>query len=152
MAERDLASGTVIGYKAHVHKYLKKFRNRAVADISRTDCRNILETVTQKDSKVEAGAVLRILRTVINTAMRMDETILRNPINAVKIPVPPIRKVASIDLQDWWDKTELQTPLMRDLHRALLLSGARRTSMLRVRYCSGINYQVLVAAMCTPNT
>ncbi|MEM7213982.1 MAG: tyrosine-type recombinase/integrase [Pseudomonadota bacterium] len=133
IAERDLAECTIEGYESIVRNHLGRFRNRAVADITRQDCRELLDTITRKCSRIQAGSVLRVLRAVINTAMRIDETILRNPTDAVKIPVPPVRKVAPIDLADWWQKTERQTPLMRDLHRALLLTGARKGSMTPVK-------------------
>ncbi len=133
IAERDLASGTVRNYRDHVHIYMKKFRGRAVADISRQDCRELLQQLTERHGRTTACAVLRTLRTVINSAMRIDETIERNPTEAVKIPIPPVRKVAPIDLAEWWQQTATLSPIMRDLHRSFLLTGARRTSMLTVR-------------------
>ncbi len=133
IAERDLAETTLREYRAHIHKYLSRFRSRAIADISRHDCRDQFESMKRRHGRTTAASAMRTLRAVINTAMRIDETILRNATEAVRIPIPPVRKVEPIDLKAWWAKTGSLTSLMRDVHRALLLTGARRTSMLTVR-------------------
>jgi integrase len=38
-----------------------------------------------------------------------------------------------LDIPAWWAETEKLLPMRRDLHRAMLLTGARRTSILTVR-------------------
>lgn len=133
LAERELATRTGEDYRYHVDKYLGRFRRRAVADISRGDCRELLDNLTRRSGRTTAAAVLRTLRALINTAMRLDETIDRNPVDAVRVPVPPRREVDELDFAAFWTKTAELSPVMRDLYRALLLTGARRTSMLTVR-------------------
>jgi len=76
---------------------------------------------------------MRTLRAVINTAMRMDETITANPVSALRIPNPKRREVDGLDLAAWWQASESLSPIRRDLHRAMLLTGARRSSILQVR-------------------
>lgn len=133
LGERDLSASTVEGYRYHVDKYLRRLRKRAVADISRQDCRELLDELTRRSGRTTAASVLRTLRALVNTAMRLDETITSNPVDAVRVPVPPRRRVEPLDLKDWWTKTAALSPLMRDLHRTMLLTGARRTSVLLVR-------------------
>src|SRR3546814_8740757 len=41
--------------------------------------------------------------------------------------------VAALDLEAWWRDVEELTPVRRDLHIAMMLSGARRSSLLQVR-------------------
>ena len=133
IAERSLSEWTLHDYHYKVEKYLGRFRKRAVADISRQDCRELLESLMRKSGTATAAGVLRTLRTIINTARRLDETLGPNPVDAVRIPIPSRRKVDEMDVGDFWIKTEGLTPIMRDLQRAILLSGARKTSMFKVR-------------------
>jgi integrase len=76
---------------------------------------------------------MRTLRALINTAMRIDETLTANPVHALRIPMPKRREVDPLDLAAWWAESEKLTPQRRDLHRAFLLTGARRSSILQVR-------------------
>jgi integrase len=76
---------------------------------------------------------MRVLRALINTAMRVDETITSNPCTALRIPAPPKRQVDILDLATWWIETDKLSPIRRDLHRAMLLTGARRSSILSVK-------------------
>jgi hypothetical protein len=133
LGERDLSVRTAEDYRYHVDKYLTRFRRRAVADISRPACRDLLDTLTRRSGRTTAASVLRTLRALVNTAMRRDETIERNPVDAVRVPVAPRRKVDKLDVAAFCATTAQLSPTMRDLHRALLLTGAQRTSMLTVR-------------------
>lgn len=130
LAESELRPRTTQSYKYHVDQYLKRFRKRAVADISRADIRELLYTLMSRHGRTTAGGVLRTVRAIINTAMRHDETITSNPVDAVKVPIPPTRQVGHVDWRDWWERTGRLSPIMRDLHRAMLLTGARRSSIL----------------------
>lgn len=73
---------------------------------------------------------MRTLRAVINTAMRIDETITSNPVIAVRIPVPKPRQVEEIDYADWWKRSELLSPIRRDLNRTMMFTGARKMTLL----------------------
>ena len=56
-----------------------------------------------------------------------------NPVDAIRVPATPKRKVDELDLAGFWATTEAMSGVMRDLQRAFLLTGARRTSLLNVR-------------------
>jgi len=131
--ENDLRPRSELNYRYHVDKYLTKFRKRAVADITRQDCRDLLDRLTRKSGRTSGAAVMRTLRALINTARRIDETIGANPIDAVKVPVPGRREVEELDIAGFWKQTATLSPLMRDLQRTFLLTGARRSSLLSVR-------------------
>jgi integrase len=130
LGERELRPSTVTGYRDHMDRYLRKLRNRAVTDLTRQDMRDLFEEIRTKHGQTSAGAAMRTLRAVINTAMRIDETITSNPIVAVRIPVPKPRQVAEIDYADWWQRSELLMPIRRDLHRTMMLTGARKSTLL----------------------
>jgi integrase len=63
----------------------------------------------------------------------MDETIGGNPVAALRVPSPKRREVASLDLAAWLTDVERLTPIRRDLHLAMMLTGARRSSIVQVR-------------------
>ena len=133
LKERSLSAATVKGYTYHMDHYLKGLRKRAVADITRQDCRDLLETLTRKHGKTTGGSVMRTVRALVNTAKRHDETITANPVDAIRVPATPKRKVDELDLAGFWATTGAMSGVMRDLQRAFLLTGARRTSLLNVR-------------------
>jgi integrase len=101
--------------------------------LTRADVRELFEEMKVKRGKTTAGGAMRVLRALINTAMRVDETITANPCTALRIPAPPKRQVDMLDIATWWIETDKLSPVRRDLHRAMLLTGARRSSILSVR-------------------
>ncbi len=130
IAERDLRPATVKDYRYHIDSYLRSFRKRAVADISRSDVREMYERLRKNSGQTTASGVMRSMRAVINTARRIDETLGPNPVDALRFPAPKPRKVAPLDIAEWWEKTDAINPVRRDLYRTMLLTGARRTSIL----------------------
>ena len=133
IGERDLRPRTEESYRYNVDHYMASLRGRAVCDITRQEARELMERLTRRHGRTTAAGAMRVLRTLINTARRMDETIGPNPVDAVRIPVPGRRHVDELDVAEFWTATEGLTPIWRDLQRALLLTGARRSSMLNVR-------------------
>lgn len=133
LGEKPFRSATEESYRYNVDHYLARYRNRAVTDLSRSEVRDIYERLREKSGQTTATCVMRTLRAVINTAMRMDETITANPVSALRIPNPKRREVDGLDLSAWWRASEGLSPIRRDLHRAMLLTGARRSSILQVK-------------------
>lgn len=131
--EKTFREATIGSYRYNVDHYLARYRNKAVTDLSRTEVRDIYDRLRDKSGQTTATCVMRTLRAVINTAMRLDETITANPVCALRIPNPKRREVESLDLASWWELTEELPPIRRDVHRAMLLTGARRSSILQVR-------------------
>lgn len=133
LGEKPFRTATEESYRYNVDHYLSRYRNRAVTDLSRSEVRDIYERLREKSGQTTATCVMRTLRAVINTAMRMDETIASNPVSVLRIPNPQRREVDGLDLAAWWKASEDLSPIRRDLHRAMLLTGARRSSILQVR-------------------
>jgi integrase len=133
LKERDLSDATVRNYQYHMDNYLGRLRKRAVADITRQDCRDLLDVLTRRHGKTTGGSVMRTVRALVNTARRHDETIGANPVDAIRVPATPRRKVGELDVAGFWSVTCAMSPAMRDLQRTFLLTGARRTSLLGVR-------------------
>jgi integrase len=133
LGEKPFRDATSESYRYHVDHYLTRFRNRAVTDLSRAEVREMYDHLRATKGQTTAIGVMRTLRAIINTAMRLDETIPANPVAAIRIPSPKRREVDGLDLIAWWTATEGLSPIRRDLHRAMLLTGARRSSILQVR-------------------
>jgi len=101
-----------------------------VADLSRSEVRDIYQHLRESKGQPAATGVMRTLRAVVNTALRIDETLTSNPVAFIRLPSPRSRQVDELDIAAWWELTEELSPIRRDLHRAMLLTGARRSSML----------------------
>jgi hypothetical protein len=130
LADRELRPATETGYRYHVDKYLRRWRSRAITDITRQDVRDLYDELRRRSGQTTASAVMRTLRALVNEARRLDLTIHDNPVSAIRVPPPGRREVGEIDLKDWWKRTAALSPVRRDLHRALLFTGARRRSLL----------------------
>lgn len=133
LAEKSHRFRTAESYRYHVAHYLKAWKNRAVADISRQMVRDLYADLKRKSGDTTASGVMRTLRAIINTARRIDESLPGNPVEALRIPGSKRRKVAPLDLPDWWRRVQELNPVRRDLHQAMLLTGARRSSILNVK-------------------
>lgn len=131
--EKQHRPRTEEGYRYHLDHYLKNWRNKAVADISRQMVRDLFADLKRRHGEPTAASVMRTLRAVINTAMRIDESLDGNPVAALRVPTTRRRKVAPLDLGEWWGRVMRLSPARRDLHVAMLLTGARRSSILNVR-------------------
>ena len=75
LKERELSDATVRNYQYHMDNYLGRLRRRAVADISRQDCRELMDQLTRRHGKTMGGSVMRTVLALVNTARRHDETI-----------------------------------------------------------------------------
>jgi len=133
LSEKEYSPRTAEGYRYHLDHYLVKFRNRAVADISRQEVRDLFDSLKRNRGETTAASTMRTLRAAINTAMRMDETIGGNPVAALRVPTPKRREVDVLDLATWRTDVEGLSPIRRDLHVAMMLTGARRSSIVQVR-------------------
>jgi integrase len=131
--EKPLRARTEEGYRYHLNYYLKHWKKKAVADISRQMVRDLYAELKRKHGNTTAGSVMRTLRAVVNTAMRIDETLTGNPVAALYVPSNKRRKVAPLDIPGWWERVMLLKAQRRDLHLAMLLTGARRSSILQVK-------------------
>lgn len=130
---RDLSAFTVEGYRYWLDKQLRPLRNRAVADITRADVRELNDSIKRRSGESSAASAMRTLRLLINEARRIDETIGENPVCAIRIPQPRRRQVDDIELPEWWRVTSELPPIRRDVHRMFMFSGLRKTSLLTIR-------------------
>lgn len=133
LTEKTHRPRTAESYRYHIDHYLKAWRNRAVADISRQMVRDRYAELKRKHGDTTASGVMRTLRAIVNTARRIDESLPGNPVEALHIPGSKRRKVEPLDIARWWEEVGKLSPMRRDLHLAMLLTGARRSSVLNVK-------------------
>ena len=130
LGEKPFREATVESYRYNVDHYLARYRNRAVADLSRSEVRDIYERIRTSKGQTAAIGVMRTVRAVINTAMRLDETIAaRSRRSAYR---RPSAGDYAINLATWWRRRRRE-PDRRDLHRAFM-RPERRSSLLQVRH------------------
>ena len=98
LSERTFRPSTEESYRYNLDHQLVRFRGRAVADLTRADVRELFEEMKIKRGKTTAGGAMRVLRALINTARRVDETIGSNPCSSLRIPAPPKRQVEMLDI------------------------------------------------------
>jgi len=131
---RDLAAATVVGYRYHVDHYLKRWKNRAIADITRGEVRDLYDELKQKSGNTTANLIMRTLRALINEARRIDESITANPVSAIRVPQNKRREVPELNLAEWWTIIQgVRSPIRRDLHIFFLFCGLRRLSAITIR-------------------
>ena len=63
-------TGMTLEQALAMDQYLGRLRRRAVADISRQDCRELLDTLNKRHGRTTGGSVMRTVRAIINTARR----------------------------------------------------------------------------------
>ncbi|RYG97298.1 MAG: hypothetical protein EON58_10085, partial [Alphaproteobacteria bacterium] len=124
---------TIAGYKYHLDQYFSHLKAVPVSQISRQMVRHHFSYLKSNHGETTAASTMRTLKAVINTAMKIDESLTSNPVAALYIPTPRRRKVAALHLADWWRLVQNISPVRRDLHIAMLLTGARRSSILQVK-------------------
>ncbi len=129
---RDLSPRSIEGYRYNLDHYLKGLRNRAVTDITRTDVRDLFDSIRRRSGETTAASAMRTLRLLVNEARRIDETIEGNPVSALRVPQTKRREVGEIDMPEWWVRTETLSPIRRDAHRFFMFSGLRRESLLTI--------------------
>jgi hypothetical protein len=129
---RDLSPRSIEGYRYNLDHYLRPLRSRAVADIARTEVRDLYDAIRRRSGDTAAASAMRTLRLLVNEARRIDETIGDNPVSVLRVPQTKRREVGELDLREWWARTEGLSPIRRDLHRFFMFSGLRRESLLTV--------------------
>lgn len=137
---RQLSPATIEGYNYHVSYYLKRWKSRAMADITRSEVRDLLHELKQEKGATTGYSVMRTLRALCNEAKRLDDTIKTNPVEAIRIPQNNRRQVPQMDLAEWWKSVQNLPPIRRDLHIFFLFSGLRRRSALNIK-CEDVNLE-----------
>lgn len=133
---RDASPRTVETLTVEMARYLSDWLPRPLAEITREECRRRHQRLTEHNGPVAANRALRHFRAIFNTAARVHDLPGRAPTVGVDFnrqrrrrePIPPA------DLPAWHAKVQQLTPIMRDLHLFILLTGLRRADAVTARW------------------
>jgi integrase len=132
LASKPLSPKTVEGYRYVVENYLSDWLDRTLAEIGadRTGVRERHARITKKSGKATADATFRTFRAVYGRGLREHPDLPPNPTANVDFHGVKKRKVdANEDRLKAWGKAVLAlSPVRRDIHLFMLLTGMRRTA------------------------
>lgn len=137
LAARPLSPRTVEDYRYYCGHYLSDWLDRPLAEIGsdRAGVRERHVRITEKHGATCADSTFRILRAVYSRGLREHPDLPANPCANVDYHGLRRRKVdANADKLKKWGKAVLSlTPVRRDLHLFMILTGMRRTSACEAR-------------------
>ena len=131
-AERSIAT-----IREEAERHLADWLNRPLASITRHECAQRHERVTEKAGPYAANRALQHFRAVYNTAGRRLEELPPNPtiactFNRIKRRREPVAWPA---LPDWKRRVDgIDNPIRRDLQLFILYTGLRATDAKTVRW------------------
>lgn len=132
LASKPLSAKTVEGYRYVVETYLSDWLDKTLAEIGadRVGVRERHQRITKKNGKATADATFRTFRAVYGRGLREHPDLPSNPTANVDFHGVKKRKVdADADKLKAWGKAVLDlSPVRRDLHLFMLLTGMRRTA------------------------
>ncbi len=137
LASKPLSAKTVEGYRYVVENYLADWLDRTLAEIGadRVGVRERHQRITKKSGKATADATFRTFRAVYGRGLREHPDLPANPTANVDFHGVKRRKVdANEDRLRAWGRAVLElSPVRRDLHLFMLLTGMRRTASCEAR-------------------
>lgn len=137
LASKPLSPKTVEGYRYVVEHYLADWLDRTLAEIGadRVGVRERHARITKRHGAATADATFRTFRAVYGRGLREHPDLPPNPTGNVDFHGVKKRKVdADADrLRAWGDEVLRLSPVRRDLHLFMLLSGMRRGAACEAR-------------------
>lgn len=138
LSAKTLSVRTQDGYRYNCEEYLSDWLDRPLAEIgtNRSAVRERHASMTSKHGQASADSVMRVLRAVYNRGLREHPELPPNPTANVDFHGVRRRKVdAGADKLKAWGRAvvELGSPVRRDLHLFMILTGMRRTASCESR-------------------
>lgn len=137
LASKPLSPKTVEGYRYNVERYLGDWLDRTLAELGadRVGVRERHQRITKRSGMATADATFRVFRAVYGRGLREHPDLPPNPTGNVDFHGVKKRKVdANADRLKEWGKAVLDlSPVRRDLHLFMLLTGMRRTASCEAR-------------------
>lgn len=137
LTAKKLSPRTASDYRYNCEQYLPDWLDKPLADIgsNRAAVRERHKRITKENGAPSADNVFRIFRALYNRGLREHPELPANPCLNVDYHGLKRRKVdANADQLKAWGKAVLElSPVRRDLHLFMLLSGMRRTAACEAR-------------------
>jgi integrase len=117
-----------------VEKHLADWKPRQLHEITRSDCRQLHEAITDNGGPYVANRVMRHVRAVWNTALKEHE-LPANPTIAVHWNKEERRQepVPWVKLHAWRTAVDALRPVRRDYQLVVLFTGLRRMDAATIR-------------------
>lgn len=134
---KDRAERTEADYRDRATRYLGDWMGRSMKAIGedRRGVRERHERVSKEHGPTAADYAMRILRACYNRALREYPDLPPNPVRNVDFNGSK-RRVVDLSpkrLRDWGRTVLTLSPVRRDLHLFMILTGMRRTATLEAR-------------------
>lgn len=139
-ARRSLTENSVATYSRSLHLYLRDWKQRPLAEITKQDVLSRHRRIADASGGVTANNVMRHLRSVYNHATATYEELPRNPVEVLskaRAWHPERRRqtlVTVSQLPEWWAAVEAEPALSRDLLILVLFTGMRRNEVVGLRW------------------
>ncbi len=138
LSAKALSIRTQDGYRYNCQEYLADWLDKPLAEIgtNRTAVRERHVMITNKHGLATADSVMRVFRAVYNRGLREHPELPSNPTANVDYHGTRRRKVDSSAgrLKEWGKNVlALESPVRRDIHIFMILTGMRRTSVCEAR-------------------
>lgn len=133
---KDASPRTIETLTYEIPRYLGDWLDRPLAEISRDECRRRHHRLTERSGIYAANRALRHLRTLYNTAARVHDLPGRAPTVAVDWNKQRRRRepITWTELPLWHERLLELSPVRRDYHLFVLLTGLRATDAATVRW------------------
>jgi integrase len=133
---RNKGKSSITEYEWHVHRYLGDWIDVPLRKLTREMVQGRHEKIGKKSGPYAANRMMRYLRAIWNTAMRLDKTLEVSPTIAVEM-YKETRRDAAIPLRQlpkWFTEVNrLKNPVIRDLLLLTVLTGLRKATVCAIR-------------------
>lgn len=139
LIRKNRDAGTIANYKDHVERLMADWLDWPLAKLGETPSLVVErhEKIGELNGLYIANGAMRSLRAIYNHALKSNPSLPGvNPVRAVDWNVEVRRDtgMGDEDLVGWLEKAlGLESPIRREYHLMVLLSGSRPTAMKRVR-------------------
>ena len=138
MRAKRCAPNSIEAVREECERHLGDWLGRPLASITRNECAQRHERISEDAGPYSANRVLQSLRAVYNTAARRFEELPETP-PTVGVTFNKVRRrrepVPWGQLPGWWARVEgIANPIRRDLQRFILFTGLRATDATTVRW------------------
>ncbi|MBZ9989936.1 integrase arm-type DNA-binding domain-containing protein [Mesorhizobium sp. BH1-1-5] len=139
LIRKGRSNGTIEGYRDHVERLFKQWRDTPLQDLAEDPAKVITrhDEITKDHGPYIANGSMRTLRAVYNHARRAHRYLpADNPASIVDWNSEKRRNTAMglDDLSSWFHQVAvLQNPIRREFHLFSLLSGCRPTALMEAQ-------------------
>lgn len=138
MRAKRCAGRSIATIREESERHLADWLDRPLASISRNECAQRHERITEKAGPYAANRALQHFRAVYNSAARRFEELPDRP-PTVGVTFNKVRRrrepISWSDLPDWRERVEaVDNPIRRDLQLFILFTGLRATDAKTVRW------------------